>query len=219
MCVDAAQEDEDETFNLKAYWRQYTIATCLQNIQKALQEMKPATVNASWRKLWSEIVYDDEGFTPAEIQHSAVRKSVQLAAIIGGDGFGDMTTEDVDELLDCHSQPLTDADLEDLTKSASEEENEPQEETQEVVEETGLTLERLAKLCNLAKELKELSQEWDEDMVRSLQFCNKIDEDMTPYRMLFDRIKEAAAATSDHNVLPASQKRASSSCYYAFGRN
>ncbi|XP_066977814.1 tigger transposable element-derived protein 1-like [Macrobrachium rosenbergii] len=27
-CVDAAQEDEDETFNLKAYWRQYTIATC-----------------------------------------------------------------------------------------------------------------------------------------------------------------------------------------------
>ncbi|XP_028658970.1 tigger transposable element-derived protein 1-like [Erpetoichthys calabaricus] len=43
--VDAAQEDDD--FNLKAYWRQYTIATCLQNIQKALQEMKPATVSAS----------------------------------------------------------------------------------------------------------------------------------------------------------------------------
>uniref|UniRef100_K7FQ19 HTH CENPB-type domain-containing protein n=1 Tax=Pelodiscus sinensis TaxID=13735 RepID=K7FQ19_PELSI len=183
-CVDAAQDDEDETFNLKAYWRQYTIATCMQNIQKALKEMKSATVNASWKKLWPQIVYDDEGFTPAEIQHSA------LAAIIGGDGFGDMTTEDVDELLDCHSQPLTDADLEDLTKSASDEDSETQEETQEIVEETGLTLERLAKLCNLAKELKELSQEWDEDMVRSLQFCHKIDEDMTPYRMLFERKKK-----------------------------
>ncbi|XP_064093830.1 tigger transposable element-derived protein 1-like [Macrobrachium nipponense] len=189
-CVDAAQDDKDETFNLKAYWRQYTIATCLQNIQKALKEMKPATVNASWKKLWPQIVFDNKGFTPAEIQHSAVRKSVQLAAIIGGDGFGDRTTEDVDELLDCHSQPLTDADLEDLTKSASDEDSETQEETQEIVEETGLTLERLAKLCNLAKELKELSQEWDEDMVCSLQFCNKIDEDMTPYRMLFERKKK-----------------------------
>ncbi|XP_068216342.1 tigger transposable element-derived protein 1-like [Palaemon carinicauda] len=190
-CVDAAQDDEDEDFNLKAYWRQYTIATCLQNIQKALQEMKPATVNASWKKLWPDIVYDDKGFTPSEIQHSAIRKSVQLAAIIGGDGFGDMTTEDVDELLDCHSQPLTDADLEDLTKSASEEESEgTQEETQENVEETGLTLERLAKFCNHMKEAKEMLQEWDEDMVRSMQFCNKVDDITTPYRMLLDRKKK-----------------------------
>uniref|UniRef100_A0A8C6MJZ7 DDE-1 domain-containing protein n=1 Tax=Nothobranchius furzeri TaxID=105023 RepID=A0A8C6MJZ7_NOTFU len=51
-CMGDAQEDEDETFNLKAYWRQYTIASCLQNIQKSLQEMKPATINASWKKLW-----------------------------------------------------------------------------------------------------------------------------------------------------------------------
>ncbi|XP_070401469.1 tigger transposable element-derived protein 1-like [Nothobranchius furzeri] len=189
-CMGDTQEDEDETFNLKAYWQQYTIASCLQNIQNSLQEMKLATVNASWKKLWSEVVYDDVGFTPVEIQCSAVQKSVQLAAIIGGDGFGDMTTEDVNELLDCHSEPLTDADLEDLTKSASEEEDEPQEGAQEVVEETGLTLERLAKLCNLAKELKELSQEWDEDMVRSLQLCNKIDENIAPYRMLLDQKKK-----------------------------
>ncbi|CAI9719907.1 Hypothetical predicted protein [Octopus vulgaris] len=71
-----------------------------------------------------------------------------------------MTTGDIDVLLDCYSQPLTNADLKDLTKSASEEE----EETEEVVDQTGLTLEQLAKLCNLAKELKEGSQEWDDDM-------------------------------------------------------
>ncbi|XP_051784731.1 tigger transposable element-derived protein 1-like [Erpetoichthys calabaricus] len=164
--VDAAQEDDD--FNLKAYWRQYTIATCLQNIQKALQEMKPATINASWKKLWPEVVYDDKGFTLAEIQHSAVQKAVQLAAILGGEGFADMTTDDVNELLDCHSQPLTDEDLEELMKSASEEEEEEeQQETEEVVSPTGLTLERLAEICRLAKDLQEQSQEWDDDMVRS----------------------------------------------------
>ncbi|CAE1162787.1 unnamed protein product [Acanthosepion pharaonis] len=94
-------------------------------------------------------IYDDKGITPAEIQHSAVQKALQLAAIIGGD----VTTGDIDDLLDCHFQPLTDADLEDLTMSASEEE-ETQQETEEFVDQTCLTLERLAKLCNLAKELK-----------------------------------------------------------------
>ncbi|XP_068230028.1 uncharacterized protein [Palaemon carinicauda] len=65
-----------------------------------------------------------------------------------------------------------------------------EEEAQENVEETGLTLERLAKLLNHAKEAKEMLQEWDEDMVRSMQFCNKLDEVMTPYRMLFKRKKK-----------------------------
>lgn len=65
--------------------------------------MKPATINASWKKLWLEVVYDDKGFTPAEIQHSAVQKAVQLAVILGGEGFADMTTGNVNELLGCHS--------------------------------------------------------------------------------------------------------------------
>ncbi|KAF2350515.1 hypothetical protein FHG87_018729, partial [Trinorchestia longiramus] len=62
--VEAATEDEDGTFSLKEYWQTYTIATCLHNIQKVLQEMKSATINTSWKKLWPVVVYDDKGFTP-----------------------------------------------------------------------------------------------------------------------------------------------------------
>ncbi|CAE1326201.1 unnamed protein product [Acanthosepion pharaonis] len=126
--VDAAQEDEN--FNLKAYRRQYTIATCLQITQKKLKEIKNAAINESWKNLWPEVIYDDKGFTPAEIQHSA-QKALQLAAIIEGNSFADMTTGDIDELLDCHYQPLIDADLEDL-KSASKEET--QQEMEEIVD-------------------------------------------------------------------------------------
>ncbi|KAK7086119.1 hypothetical protein SK128_024982 [Halocaridina rubra] len=54
-----------------------------------------------------------------------------------------MTHEDVNELIDCHSQPLTDEDLDEITKSASEEEEEL-EESHEPIEEPGLALERLA---------------------------------------------------------------------------
>ncbi|CAI9729851.1 Hypothetical predicted protein [Octopus vulgaris] len=92
-----------------------------------------------------------------------------------------MTTGDVGALLDCHSQPLTDANLEDLTKSASEEE----EETQQVVDQSGLTLERLAKLCNLAKELKEGSREWEQ---RYGSFCAILQQGRRSHESLQDAL-------------------------------
>ena len=81
--------------------------------------MKPSTIYASSKKLWPEVVYDDKGFTAKEIHHSAVQKAVQLASLISEEGFADMTTEDVDQLIDCHSKLLNKQDLEAMTKSAS----------------------------------------------------------------------------------------------------
>ncbi|XP_014788476.1 tigger transposable element-derived protein 1-like [Octopus bimaculoides] len=77
--------DSDDNFSLKEYWREYTIATCLQNIQKAIKETKNETLNASWKKLWP----DYKGFSPDEIHHSAVDKAVKLTKLLGGDGFTD----------------------------------------------------------------------------------------------------------------------------------
>uniref|UniRef100_UPI0035901482 tigger transposable element-derived protein 1-like n=1 Tax=Myxine glutinosa TaxID=7769 RepID=UPI0035901482 len=110
--------DSDENFSLKAYWREYTIATCLQNIQMAIKETKTETLNACWKKLWPEVVHDYvyKGFSPDEVHHSAVDKAVKLAKLRGGDGFNDMTPDDVEELLETHSDPLTDEDLAEMTK-------------------------------------------------------------------------------------------------------
>uniref|UniRef100_UPI00358EA5CD tigger transposable element-derived protein 1-like n=1 Tax=Myxine glutinosa TaxID=7769 RepID=UPI00358EA5CD len=139
--------DSDENFSLKAYWREYTIATCLQNIQMAIKEMKTETLNACWKKLWPEVVHDYvyKGFSPDEVHHSAVDKAVKLAKLLGGDGFNDMTPDDVEELLETHSDPLTDEDLAEMTRSASEEE-EAEEEGSGDEEEEGLSLECLATL-------------------------------------------------------------------------
>ncbi|KAK7081068.1 Thrombospondin type 1 domain [Halocaridina rubra] len=77
-----------------------------------------------------------------------------------------------------------------MSKSASEEEEEEQpEETQEEVEEPGLTLERLAAMYNMAKELQQLLQEHDDNMVRSVT-CNIIDDAMTPYKTIFAQKKK-----------------------------
>ena len=72
--------EQDETFTMKKYWKDYNIATCLANIQNALKEMKEKTVISSWKKLWpNKINMDYEGFTPEEVHHSAVDKAVKFA--------------------------------------------------------------------------------------------------------------------------------------------
>ena len=116
--------------------------------------------------------------------------TVQLASLISEEGFADMTTEDVDELIGCHSEPLSKQDLEVMTKSASgKKEEETQEQADETVEQSRWSLEHLAELFGLINKVKERSQEWDDDMVRSVQFCNKADELMTLCKMIFDRQK------------------------------
>ncbi|XP_064103355.1 tigger transposable element-derived protein 1-like [Macrobrachium nipponense] len=117
-------DEGDDDFSLKKYWREYNIVTCLANIQNALKEMKQQTLNASWRKLWPDVVHDYEGFTPDEVHHSAVDKAVRLAQLVANEGFSDMTAEDLNSLIDCHSEPLTNEDLVEMTRSASEEEEE-----------------------------------------------------------------------------------------------
>ncbi|XP_064092986.1 tigger transposable element-derived protein 1-like isoform X2 [Macrobrachium nipponense] len=115
--------DTDTEFTLKECWRKFTIATCLTIIGQSLKDMKKETFNACWKKLWPECVHNYEGFSPEEVQHSAIDKAVQSARILGGEGFSDMTEDEVGSLIDAHSDPLTNQDLEELTRSASEEEN------------------------------------------------------------------------------------------------
>lgn len=57
QCIICAQDsrcnkamDLDQDFSLKDYWCWcYTIASCLQNIQRSIQEMKTVTLNGCWK--------------------------------------------------------------------------------------------------------------------------------------------------------------------------
>ena len=66
---------------------------------------------------------------------------MKLAQLIGGDGFVDVAHEEFNDLIDIHSQALTDDDLAELTKSAEEEAEDHEDPSQEEDDE-GLTLER-----------------------------------------------------------------------------
>ncbi|XP_077397631.1 heterogeneous nuclear ribonucleoprotein U-like protein 1 isoform X5 [Festucalex cinctus] len=172
--------DSDENVTLETCWRDYTIATCLQNIQKAVKEMKKETLNACWEKLWPTCVQDHTGFSPDEICHAAVDESVKLAKLLGGEGFSDMTHDDIVDLIDRHSNPLTNEDLIELMKSANE------EEAEEAVEEddSGLSLERLTKMVTAAERLRGMAEDWDPEMDRAAHFQSDIDGAINVYKDL-----------------------------------
>ena len=180
---------EDEDFVLKKYWRDYNIAMCLANIQNALKDMKDKTVISSWKKLWPDVVPDYEGFTLDEVHHAAVDKAVKLAQMLSNETFKDMTTEDVTSLIDCHSsETLTDEDLLEMTKSASEEEEEAADDDEG--QHHGLSLNNLQELCNIARTLQQKAKDIDENMVRAIEFCNRIDGVMEPYKGIFAQMKK-----------------------------
>ena len=145
------------------------------------------------KQLWPECVHGYKGFSPDEIHHDAVDKSVKLAQLIGGDGFDDVAHEGFNELIDAHSKAMTDDDLAELMKPA-EEETENQEDQPQEEDDEGMTLERLAELMRTARELQEKAISLDPNMARSPQFSNAIDSSMSTYKALFTTMKNNKAS-------------------------
>ncbi|XP_068216596.1 trichohyalin-like [Palaemon carinicauda] len=76
-----------------------------------------------------------------------------------------MTADEINNLIDCHSNPLTEEDLQEMTKSASEEEDESASDEGDEAEEGGLTLHNLQDLFNVAKDLQKRAKEMDDNRI------------------------------------------------------
>ena len=74
-----------------------------------MEELKPETVNAYWKNLWSEAVHDFKGFPGID---GEVKKIIWTAREVGGEGFGDTIDEEVEEHIEEHQEVLTNEELE-----------------------------------------------------------------------------------------------------------
>jgi hypothetical protein len=83
-----------------------------------MHEIKPMTVSACWRKLWSECISELTGF-PSIVKD--VNEIVSVALQFGGEGFFDMFVSKIEELIDCHGKELTEGNLQELVESARRE--------------------------------------------------------------------------------------------------
>lgn len=100
-----------------------------------------------------------------------------------------MIADDVNGLLDCRLETLTEEELVQMTKSASEEEVELTEEEEED-EESGLTLANLHGLCAMGRAIQQRAHDIDDDMVRAVEFSNRIEAIIQTYKDILARKKK-----------------------------
>jgi len=87
---------DDNSMEVMKAWRLFTILDCINLINLSITEIKPTTLHACWKNLWPEAIQGDSLNEPAENRMDAI---VDLAKSLGGEGFDDMTVEDIQELL------------------------------------------------------------------------------------------------------------------------
>ena len=84
--------DEDSNANVMNWRISLNIADCVNYVKEAIDQIKPHSVNACWKNLWSECVTDFKGFSTAEDE---VANIVAIAHHVGGDGFDGLHQKEI----------------------------------------------------------------------------------------------------------------------------
>jgi hypothetical protein len=163
-------------------WKDYSIADCITNIKESMDEIKPETVDACWLKLLPEYGNDFIGSPSIE---KDVNKIVDVARQLGVEGFSDMVAKEIEELIDCHGEELTEEDLEELVKSAEEDE---EEETLQL-EQQGWDLNSFGELFRNIKVVRDFIAHHDPSMERSLKIVQEINQALVPCTHMFETLK------------------------------
>lgn len=87
---------EERNLTVLDAWKNYTIMYCISHASYAVTQLRTHTLNACWRKIWPECVESGNSVKDTSIVCSEI---IILSHAIGGEGFDNMDTADIDELL------------------------------------------------------------------------------------------------------------------------
>ncbi|XP_066874480.1 tigger transposable element-derived protein 1-like [Kogia breviceps] len=116
--------DGDDPAELREFWRRYSIMDAVDNIAVAWEELRPATMNSAWKKIWPECVqFHSVSQTDniAQLQQNIVTLAKSVA-------LGEVGEADVDQLLQSHEEGLSNEELVQLEQEPAGEEKEEGEE-------------------------------------------------------------------------------------------
>ena len=111
--------DADPKLQVVDCWKSFAIADKVTFIEAAMDELKPEMVNACWKNLWSEAIYDFKGFPRID---GEVKEIIRTAREVGGEGFVDVIDEELEEHIEEYQEVLTKEELEELVNLSTEEE-------------------------------------------------------------------------------------------------
>ena len=86
----------DETLTVIDVWKKYSIMDCVNQVGSALTDLRPSTLNACWKAIWSECIKSRDSVIPNTTKFLYI---ITLAHTIGGEGFDDLSFVDIAELL------------------------------------------------------------------------------------------------------------------------
>lgn len=175
--------NECPDIGLMECWKSFTIADAILFIKGAMEELKSETIIACWKNLWNDIVLSSEDTHDI---NSHLTTIFNIAQKIDGEGFNDITQEELSDYINEEDQVFTNEELEDLVKSspeASDDEDEGQQEP------PAWTLEKFSAIFRTAQTLKEQIVEYDPIMERSIKITRTITEALKPLEDLFIEMK------------------------------
>uniref|UniRef100_A0A7N5JAM7 HTH CENPB-type domain-containing protein n=1 Tax=Ailuropoda melanoleuca TaxID=9646 RepID=A0A7N5JAM7_AILME len=99
--------DGEDTATIREFWRNHSIMDAVDNIAVAWEELRPATMNSVWKKIWPECVcFQSVSQTDniAQLQQNIVTLAKNVA-------FEEAVEADVDQLLRSHEEDLSNEEL------------------------------------------------------------------------------------------------------------
>ncbi|XP_069961426.1 tigger transposable element-derived protein 1 isoform X7 [Cherax quadricarinatus] len=172
---------------LREFWRNhFTILHCISLIDKAWQEVTSRTINSSWRKLWPECVLqkDLEGF---EADHDDPTPVVESVVSLGKSMGLDVSDQDVEELVDDHTEELTTKELQELhlekQQIAAEEIASEEEERRENVSSSVIK-----DICAKWSEVQSFVEKYHPNKAVASRVCNMFNDNaLSHFRQILKR--------------------------------
>lgn len=157
----------DPDMNVMECWKKFDIAKCIVNIKESLEELKPYTLKSCWKKLWPALTAEND---EESVQIQTLTANIaEIANGIGRDGFEQIESSDIQELLESQDEDLTETDLEEMLNSQPIE-----EEASTSTGNVTFNLKNLSEGLRMANELCDFFMKIDPSMERSLIFKRQI---------------------------------------------
>ncbi|KFM82729.1 hypothetical protein X975_17644, partial [Stegodyphus mimosarum] len=81
---------------LTQVWIEFSILNCITTVSSSINDLKASTLNASWKAVLTDMVYEDSSIPHKHIEYNQI---INAARSLCFTGLDDMSSEDVDELF------------------------------------------------------------------------------------------------------------------------
>jgi len=185
---------EPANITVKEVWKQFSILNCVEIVGMSLKEIRQSTLRACWKALLPEMVVQETVATPIEDEY---RNIVRLAHTVEGDGFDEITMDDIQELI--ADDEINEADLVAMTNDVLSIGDSSDDLSD--VENKNFSLKSIEKVLNMAKQLEEYILENDPQRDRAEIFKRNLQNNLSAYQEIYKNLRNKSVQTSIKDFL------------------